>query len=280
MSIDIDQIKGKLKKLQEESNNNGGNSGGNILWKPDEGEQIVRIVPYKENPSNPFIEMYTHFNFGGDILTSPISYGDPDPIYEFGQQLKQQGDEESYNQSKRFEPSMRTYVPVLVRGKEEEGVKYWGFGKQVYEQILGYIADPDWGDITHPKTGRDIKVTYEIPEGWPKNKSNGFPKTTILPKPNQKPAYEDLDKLKEMINNQPEIKKIFKPLSYAELEQKLNAYLDKGGSDNSSSNQNSKNSSSTTDASDEEVPWDESDTQKDNSSVEDAFDELFNGTND
>ena len=36
-----------------------------------------------------------------------------------------------------MEPKMRTYVPVLVRGKESEGVKFWGFGKLVYQELLG-----------------------------------------------------------------------------------------------------------------------------------------------
>ena len=50
-----------------------------------------------------------------------------------------------------MEPKLRTFVPILVRGQEGEGIKFWGFGKTVYQEILGYIADPDYGDITDPK---------------------------------------------------------------------------------------------------------------------------------
>ena len=35
-----------------------------------------------------------------------------------------------------MEPKMRTYVPILVRGAESEGVKFWGFGKQVYTELF------------------------------------------------------------------------------------------------------------------------------------------------
>ncbi|MAP03164.1 MAG: hypothetical protein CMF85_05080 [Candidatus Marinimicrobia bacterium] len=48
-------------------------------------------------------------------------------------------------------PKMRTFVPVIVRGEEAEGVKFWGFGKEVYQELLGVIADPDYGDITDPE---------------------------------------------------------------------------------------------------------------------------------
>ena len=56
---------------------------------------------------------------------------------------------------------LRTFVPVLVRGQEGEGVKFWGFGKTVYQEILGYITDPDYGDITDPTNGRDLTIEYK-----------------------------------------------------------------------------------------------------------------------
>ena len=58
-------------------------------------------------------------------------------------------------------PKLRTFVPVLVRGQEGEGVKFWGFGKTVYQEILGYITDPDYGDITVAVNGRDLTIEYK-----------------------------------------------------------------------------------------------------------------------
>ena len=63
---------------------------------------------------------------------------------------------------KKFaEPKLRTFVPVIVRGEEGEGVRFWGFGKTVYQEILGYITDPDYGDITDPTSGRDLTIEYK-----------------------------------------------------------------------------------------------------------------------
>ena len=31
-----------------------------------------------------------------------------------------------------------------------EGIKVYGYGKQAYELLLGYILDPEYGDITDP----------------------------------------------------------------------------------------------------------------------------------
>lgn len=267
MSLDIDKIKSKLQDLQKKSGGNGG--GGNLYWKPSEGEQVIRVVPYKENPSNPFIEMYFHYGFGGETLVSPASFGDPDPIYEFSQKLRKQGDDESYKQSKKFEPKMRTHLPIIVRGEEDQGIRYWGFGKTVYEDLLGYMADPDWGDITHPKTGRDIKLTYEVPEGWPKNKSNGFPSTTVRPKPNPTKALDDLEKLKEMMDKLPPMKKLNEALSYAELEKKLKDYI---GGDSGDNDTPTPKSESKPEEKKEKAPWE---SKGDTSNVEETFDELF-----
>ena len=64
-------------------------------------------------------------------------------------------------QGKRLEPKMRTFVPVVVRGREDEGVKFWGFGKTVYQELLSVISDPDYGDITDPLNGRDVNVEFK-----------------------------------------------------------------------------------------------------------------------
>jgi len=81
-------------------------------------------------------------------------------------------------------PKLRTFAPVVVRGEEDMGVRFYSFGKTVYQALLTYINDPDYGDITHIETGRDIVVDYT-----PQEKSDtNFAKTTILVKPNQTPV--------------------------------------------------------------------------------------------
>ena len=52
---------------------------------------------------------------------------------------------------------------MIVRGEENEGVKYWGFGKTVYQELLS-IIDPDYGDISDPVSGRDVVVEFKTKE--------------------------------------------------------------------------------------------------------------------
>jgi hypothetical protein len=81
-------------------------------------------------------------------------------VVEFCEKLKSSGNSDEWKLGKKMEPKMRTYVPILVRGLESEGVKFWGFGKQVYTELLGIISDPDYGDISDPMGGRDILVEF------------------------------------------------------------------------------------------------------------------------
>jgi len=126
MAIDLNAIRNRLDSLQTKTTKTDN------LWKPKPGKQQVRIVPYVHNPSNPFIELFFHYNFGGKNILSPQTHGEADPLVEFADQLKSTGDRNDWNLSKQLTPKMRTYVPVLVRGEESEGVKFWGFGKTVY----------------------------------------------------------------------------------------------------------------------------------------------------
>ena len=219
--MDLNAIKNRLNQLQT-TNNRTSN-----LWKPSPGNQIVRIVPYKFNKDNPFIELYFHYDLGGKNYLSPISFGRPDPIEEFAQKLKGTGSKDDYRLGKKVEAKMRTYVPVVVRGEESQGVKFWGFGKTVYQELLSIIADPDYGDITDQVSGRDVAVEFKTAE----ETGASFPSTSIRVKPNQTPITEDASMMESLTENQKNITDIYQELSYDELTNALNEYLNGGSSE-------------------------------------------------
>ena len=218
--MDLNAIKNRLSQLQT-TNNRTSN-----LWKPQPGTQVVRIVPYKFNKDNPFIELYFHYDLGGKNYLSPISFGRPDPIEEFAKKLKSSGSKDDYRLGRKVEAKMRTYAPVVVRGEESQGVRFWGFGKTVYQELLSIIADPDYGDITDAVSGRDVAVEFKTAEETGKS----FPSTSIRVKPNQTPITEDASVLDTIKESQKNITEIYQERSYDELTQALSEYLN-GGSE-------------------------------------------------
>jgi len=221
MAIDLNAIKAKLNQLQTSGTRR------NNLWRPEPGKQVVRIVPYQHDRSNPFRELYFHYDLGKKNYLSPITNGKPDPVVEFCEKLKSSGNSDEWKLGKKMEPKMRTYVPILVRGAESEGVKFWGFGKQVYTELLGIISDPDYGDISDPMGGRDILVEFTPAE------AGAFPKTTIRVKPNVTPMTEDKNVAEQAANSQSNLDDIFKEPAYDDLKLALEEWLNpdsEGGS--------------------------------------------------
>ena len=259
--MDLDAIKTKLESLQNQS------TTSENFWKPDPGKQVVRIVPYKHNKDNPFIELYFHYNLGNKTYLSPASHGRPDPVQEFADKLKSTGDKDEWIQGKRLEPKMRTFVPVVVRGRETEGVKFWGFGKTVYQELLSVIADPDYGDITDPVNGRDIMIERQTPA----EAGNQYGKTTVRVKPNQTPITDNKEVLEGVFENQPNLTELYTEPSYDELKEALATYLNP---ENETDTTTTSNGVAATTAPTTNVGTTKTAKTDD---VEDAFDQLFNG---
>ena len=219
MALDLSAIKAKLNQLNKQDDKK------QQLWKPESGKTRVRIVPYVHRKENPFLELYFHYDIAKKSMLSPISMGNADPIVEFAEKLKKTGDKDEWLMGRKIEPKMRTYVPVIIRGKESEGVKFWGFGKQIYTEILSIISDPDYGDITDLMNGRDIDVEF-----MPAEAPGAFPKTAIRVKPNTQPATDDKS-IAEKIMNQPQITDIFPEPSYEELEKALAEWMNPENAD-------------------------------------------------
>ena len=254
--MDINAIKSKLSQLQSTT------STKENFWKPEPGKQVVRVVPYKHNKDNPFIELYFHYNLGNNkTYLSPVSFGKPDPVSEFADKLKSTGNKDEWIQGKRLEPKMRTFAPVVVRGKESEGVKFWGFGKTVYQELLSVIADPDYGDITDPTNGRDIMIERQTPA----EAGNQYGKTTVRVKPNQSTITDDKKVLENVLNSQSDLTELYTEPTYDELKEALQNYLNP-------SDTNEEESTTTTTQTTNPTPTEEKKT----ANVEDAFDQLFN----
>jgi hypothetical protein len=256
MSLDLDAIRAKLNQL------NTTNDRKNNYFRPEPGKQRVRIVPYVHRKENPFLEMYFHYDIAKRSMLSPITFGNADPVVEFAEKLKKTGDKDDWLMGRKIEPKMRTYVPVIVRGKESEGVKFWGFGKTIYSELLSIIADPDYGDITDLMNGRDIDVEFTPSEG-----PGQYPKTAIRVKPNTAPATEDKAIAKSILD-QPKITDLFPEPTYDELQKALEDWMNPENADS--------DTSSTPAADSKPTETKSTNTATKKTDVAEAFDDLFN----
>ena len=218
MAIDFEKIKKKVEQLS-------GNGRQSVLWSPKPGnagaakEYNVRLIPWPDgNDGQPFKERSFYYNIGGGrAILAPSQFGKSDPIQDLINKLRAEGTAEAMELCKQFYPKRRYYAPVIVRGEEDQGVKLWSFGKQIANELLTHMLG-DYGDITDPKEGRDVKVTCTQPAG------RQFVDTKVAPRLKTSelgPAKQ----AKEWLQNVPNLDDIYTHSSADDIEKRLNEHM-------------------------------------------------------
>ena len=220
--MDLSLLKQKLDGLQQKSNSSGQKTDyTTIFWRPTVGKQQVRIVPSAYNSSNPFKELKFYYGITNKVMISPLNFGEKDPIYLFAQKLREEYNKENYILAKKLDAKNRVFVPVVVRGEEDKGVRLWQFGKTVYEELLALAVDEEIGDYTDIVNGRDITVETVGPEstGTPYNKSS------VRVRLKQTPLSEDAKLVETWTSEQPDPTKEFKRFTFDEMKVALEKWL-------------------------------------------------------
>lgn len=218
MALDMAKMKAKLQELES----GGRQKSDNVFWKPQEGDQDIRLVPTEDG--DPFKVFHFHYNLGeaarGGVLCPKRQFGDNCPVCDFASKLWQEGTDDSKRMAKSLFVRQRFFSPVIVRGEEEQGVKIWGYGKTIYETLLGLVLNPDYGDITDVDQGVDFTLTYTLPKT-----KGAFPQTNLVPKRKSSALAATKTGIKEFINNIPDINTLFARKSPAEVKAILESFL-------------------------------------------------------
>ena len=223
MPVNVQKLAERLKQFEEGAK---ASEFAKLLWKPKEGKQFVRIVPYKFNPEVPFIELKFYYKLGGNNYLAPCTFGKPDPILETIESLRSSGSNEEKEIATKLAPVTRTYAPIIVRGEEDQGVRFWGFGVQVYKQLLKLMTNTKYGDITSWTDGRDIEVEFHKESNKKGKDGKSFPETTILADPGTTPVVDPTRRdLMEKLKEQTDILTIFPLKSYDELKTAVEKWL-------------------------------------------------------
>lgn len=184
-----------VKKKKELKDRSSGNS--QVIFQK-EGTLRVRILPVGEEKE--FIAEVETFYLGEKLkgYFSPHSIGLPCAVYEKYEELKNSKDPEDKELAKTLIPRLKPLCGVLVytdeKGKEvdtEKSGKLIQLANNQYQEIIDLFLDEDeWGDMTNPVNGYDIKLgrtgkgkldteytvspckNTPIPKGWGKKLFN------------------------------------------------------------------------------------------------------------
>lgn len=214
MGIDMSKMRDRQDALSNAGKKN------NNFWKPQEGEQTIRLVCPADG--DPFKDYFFHYldNVQG-FLSPKRNFGEDCPLDTYVRALWNEGSDESRRMAKKISAKQRFFAPVLVRGEEDQGIRVWGFGKRAYETLVGLVMNPEYGDITDPESGTDLVVTYTKPVGA------SFPETKITPRRRSSALLEDTEKAAELLESIPDFDVLFagSRKTTAEVQDILDSFL-------------------------------------------------------
>jgi hypothetical protein len=235
MAIDFNKMKQKLNALQ---GNGNGNSTQNTFWKPQDGDQTIRIVCPEDG--DPFKQYYFHYNVGKNpgFLCPKKMHGKDCPVCNFAwstyNDAKAAGDTETLKFCKTLFAKERFFSPVVVRGEEDQGIRLWGYGKTAYGEMIGLVTNPDYGDITDVNGGTDLTINYGKPPGAQ------FPVTKITPRRRPSALAETSDEIVTIMDSMPSFTENFNSKTTEEIETMLSEFLNAEAGNNSNTSETTK----------------------------------------
>lgn len=217
----------KLRAQMEALENGGRPVIKSAMWKPENGEQYIRLLP--DSNGNPF-GVY-HFHFGlksspSGIICPKRQFNNDCPICEFASQAWRAGDPASQELAKRLFAKVRYFTKIVVRDKDGNNLtepKIWGFGKTAYKSLLTVSLDPDYGDVTDVNSGRDFKLVYTKSD-----KKGVLPTTQLTVRPKETPLAATPGEVADLLENIPEFDSLdlFNVLSSSQLKDMLTESFD------------------------------------------------------
>ena len=215
----------KLKAAWENQQSGGGNGGGFRYWKPrDDGEYTIRFLPPHDSDGL-FFKQTAQYKLGDKYFFAPYIDGEPDPIYDYYRALWKKNTPESIAIAKDLKPRKQYLYNIVVRdelGQKPENptrVYVYMSGQKLYDKVMHYFWDEDFGDLTDIEEGFDFKIVKE-PGG------QGFPNyDNSRPRSKSTPLFPDQDMIDEVLGNIHDLNKEVEYKSYDELKQALTEFL-------------------------------------------------------
>ncbi len=231
---DFNALRERLAGLNRKS------SKGEGTWKPKDVHN-VRLVTYPYADDS-FLELSFHYDIGdAPPVLCPAQFGKECPICVFAEKLKQWKDpsgndkpelerKQDWEIFKKIQAKARVYVPMVERGKESEGVKFWGMTTAQAQQALDVCTDADrLAELGLDKSdaknmlrvlfdeqkGYDLEVTFAKP--GEKGNTKTFTQITLKGRIKSSPLASTPAEIKKIKDSIKKIKDVFPELSVEEV---------------------------------------------------------------
>lgn len=136
---------------------------GGKWWKPKVGENRIRILPSNREDGAIAVKSILHYGFkiGGENRAFPCmsTLKQPCPVCKLISRLDTDNDPDTKDLLKSISPRQSFLMNILDQKADDGVIKIYSAGVQVAREVYALLNDEDYGDITDPTTGRDLKIT-------------------------------------------------------------------------------------------------------------------------
>jgi len=216
-----------LERLREAFNNSGG--GSIRWWKPNWGDNLIRILPAIENGELFYLESARHRIDG--VWYPCLRYkideetGKPCncPACESRKRFFRTNDKTLVQVAKDLKGKLQYLMNIVERkGDDPKAVRVWGAGVKIWKRMVKSMLDNDL-DITDVVDGYDFNVCKE--EG-PKTEKGTFPSyDTSEIKRKSTPLADEAKEINEILDNRVALDEITKFGTEEEMQAAIDAYV-------------------------------------------------------
>jgi hypothetical protein len=159
--MNVDQIRKKLQDLNKKTNKR------KDIWKAKD-KHTIRLLPYPHG-DEPIIELGFHYDVGDNFgLLCPRSNFSKDcVICDYADKLKSWNDEDGAEKPesvrkadfeifKKVQVKETWLVPMIERGQEGEGPKFFKLNKTNCEKVWSLCLDEEMAEIAEVEPGLDV----------------------------------------------------------------------------------------------------------------------------
>lgn len=151
------------EREKDKADDNGSRSDFYSLKK---GRTVIRVLPSWSEEGLWFREMREYYFRMGDnhlFVTSPLDFGQPDPLDDYGRSVYEKGNEEAVKEAKRFRAKYRYLLNAIVLSDTQDtdmhaGIKIVKVPKTVKMALVDFDTDPEYGDISNPEKGFNMII--------------------------------------------------------------------------------------------------------------------------
>lgn len=216
--IDMNKAKKRLDQLQSTRKDYS-----KISYSLKQGDQTLRFIT-KPGDDYPFIAGQMYYKLQKPFFVSPEMYDEVDPIVEELNALRDTGLEANVQFAKKLYPSRRIFALAIVREQEDKGAVWVDFPPKIEKELVKYILNPEYGDITDVHNGTDFIIT--------KIKGTPWPDYSVTPKRKSSPLKPTQREIEEVFENLPDFKQAYRHYTQDEMKEIWERYLNTDQTEN------------------------------------------------